>query len=201
MNFASKQTVRVSAQASAQRLDQLPSEALAGLTSDELNAVQNFVIPADSTNTPAPLPSINGSITGQVLADDNSTPIPGAAVSFKSNNIFYGRTYFTNSDLNGNFSFHSSLSNSGNTVAVPFNAFTLQATDLQTGLQSPVTLGNFLQGFIQAQQNVTFSNSGLVSGTVRRANQDVVSFGTVQISGGSLPQAAQTTIASDGVYS
>src|SRR5262249_56011303 len=65
----------------------------------------------------------------------------------------------------------------------------------------PATLGNFFPGFIQAQQNVTFSNSGLVSGTVRRANQDVVSFGTVQISGGTLPQAAQTSIATDGVYS
>src|SRR5215471_18141364 len=201
MHFASQQTVRVSAQASAQRLDQLPTEALAGLSSDELNAVQNFVIPADSTNTPAPLPPINGSITGQVLADDNSTPIPGASVSFKSNNVFYGRTYFAGSDSNGNFSFHSSLSNSGNTVAVPTDAFTLQATDFQTGLVSPTTLGSFLPGFIQAQQNITFSNSGLVSGTVRRANQDVVSFGTVQISGGTLPQAAFTTIASDGVYS
>lgn len=201
MHFGSQQTVRVSAQASAQRLDQLPAEALAGLSSDELNAVQNFVVPVNGANTPAPLPTINGSISGQVLADDNSTPIPGASVSFKSNNLFYGRTYFANSDANGNFSFQSSLSNSGNTLAVPIDAFTLQATDLQTGLQSPMTLGNFLQGFIQAQQNVTFSNSGLVTGTVRRANQDVVSFGTVQISGEGLLQAATTNIASDGVYS
>jgi 5-hydroxyisourate hydrolase-like protein (transthyretin family) len=122
-------------------------------------------------------------------------------VSFKSNNAVYGRTYFTTSDGNGNFKFQSVLSNTGNTLAVPMDAFTLQAVDPQTGLQSPATLGTFLQGFTAAQQNVVFTNSGLVTGTVRRANQDVVSSGTVQISGSGLQQTGQINIASDGIYS
>jgi hypothetical protein len=201
MHFTSQQTVRLSAQASAQRLDQLPPEALAGLSSDELSEIRNFVIPTNGVSTLSPLPTISGAITGQVLADDNTTPIPQASVTFKSSNPFYGRTYFTNSDNGGNFAFKASLSNSGNTLAVPADAFTLQAVDQQTGLQSPTTLGNFLAGFTQAQQNIVFSNSGLVSGTVRRANQDVVSFGSVQISGGGLNQTAFVNIATDGTYS
>lgn len=201
MHFTSQQTVRASAQASADRLDQLPPEALAGLSSDELAAIQNFIVPGNGVSLLTSLPAINGSVTGKVLADDNVTPISGVTVSFKSNNAFYGRTYFVNSDASGNFSFQPSLSNSGNTLAVPIDAFMLQATDFQTGLQSPSTLGSFPAGFIQAQQNVTFSNSGLVTGTVKRANGDVASFGTVQISGGTLSQPASTNIAIDGTFS
>ena len=200
LHFASQQTVRASAQASAQRLEQLPPEALAELSADELNEIQNFVVPAAGSNIPAPLPGIDGSLTGTVLADDNVTPIPGAVVSFHSNNLFYSRTYFTNSDANGNFSFNPTLNISGTSVAIPLDAFMLQATDAQTGLQSPATLGGFQPGFVTAVQNVVFSNSGLVTGTVRRANGDVVSFGTVRITGGVLTQAAAVPIASDGTY-
>lgn len=201
MHFASQQTGRVPAQSSAQRLDQLPPEALAGLSSAELSEIQNFVIPANGASVLAPLPAINGSVTGKVLAEDNITPIAGATVSFHSNNVFYGRTFFVNSATNGGFSFVSALNNSGTSVAIPLDAFTLQATDNLTGLQSPATLGGFQPGFVTAAQNVTFSNSGLVTGTVKRDNGDVVSFGTVRISGIGLSQAATVSIASDGTYS
>jgi hypothetical protein len=201
LHFTAQQTSRNSALASAQRLDQLPPEALTGLSSAELAAIQNFVAPADGVSTLSPLPGITGTITGRVLADDSVTPIPGASVQFQSNNAFYGRTYFTNADATGNFSFASTLGTNGNTLAVPFDAFTLLATNRQTGLISPATVGSFPLGLLNAIQNVVFTNSGLVTGTVRRANQDVVSFGTVRISGGALLQAATTNIAPDGTYS
>jgi hypothetical protein len=201
MHFSSQQTVRLAAISSSQRLDQLPPEVLVNLSSDELNAIQNFVIPANGVSTLTALPTINGSVSGQVVADDNTTPVPGASVSFKSNNAFYGRTYFTTADGGGNFGFQSTIGTSGNTLAVPIDNFTLQATDLQTGLQSPSTLGSFPSGLLLVQQNVVFTNSGLVTGTVRRANNDVASSGTVQISGSGLPQPAVTSIASDGTYS
>src|SRR5262249_1450029 len=145
-------------------------------------------------------PPINGSVSGQVLGGDSVTPIPGATVSFQSNNTFYGRTYTLFADATGNFTLLSILSNNGNTVPVPLDSFTLRATDNQTGLVSPATLGSFPPGLILAIQNVVFTNSGLVTGTVRRANGDVVSFGTVQISGGDLPHPATTSIATDGNY-
>ena len=201
LHFATQQTSRASASASAQRLVQLPPESLAGLSADEMTEVQNFVVPAGGASTVPPLPTINGTVSGQVVADDSTTPIGNASVAFKSSNAFYSRTYFVNSDGGGNFVVTSSLSNSGNTLAVPLDAFTLQATDRQTGLVSPSTIGAFQPGLLIATQNVTFSNSGLVTGTVRRANQDVVSFGTVQISGGGLFQVVTTSIASDGTYS
>ncbi len=201
LHFTSQQTVRASAQASAQRLDQLPPEAVAGLSAAELSAIQNFVVPTNGVSALGPLPSIGGNISGHVLADDAVTPLPGTTVSFQSNNLFYGRTYFATSDGNAFFSFSPTQNNSGSTLAVPIDAFMLQATDPQTGLQSPATLGGFQTGFVTAIQNVVFTNSGLVSGTVKRANGDVVSFGTIQISGGTLARAATTNIAADGTYS
>jgi hypothetical protein len=201
MHFTAQQTSRTAALASAQRLDQLPPEALTGMSAAELASVQNFVVPLDGVGTLAPLPGITGAITGQVLADDTTTPIPGATVQFQSNNPFYGRTYVTTADAGGNFSFASTLGLNGNTLAIPFDGFTLVATDQQTSLVSPVTLGTFPTGLLSTIQNVVFSNSGLVTGTVRRSNADVVSFGTVNISGGALLQAAFANIASDGTYS
>jgi Carboxypeptidase regulatory-like domain/Bacterial TSP3 repeat/Bacterial Ig-like domain (group 2) len=201
MHFTAQQTSRTSALASGQRLDQLPPEALAGLSATELQSIQNFVVPANGISTLTPLPGITGSITGQVLADDSVTPIPGAGVQFQSNNAFYGRIYSTNADANGNFSFAATQNTNGNTLAVPFDAFTLVATDQQTGVVSPSTIGNFQSGLLNAIQNVVFTNSGLVTGTVRRSNGDVVSFGTVGISGGNLSQTATANIASDGTYS
>jgi Carboxypeptidase regulatory-like domain/Bacterial TSP3 repeat len=201
MHFAAQQTSRTSAVASAQRLDQLPPEALAGLSSAELASIKNFVAPLDGVSALAPLLGITGTITGQVLADDNVTTIPGASLQFQSNSPFYGRTYFTNADANGGFSFASTLGTSGNTLAVPFDAFTLLAIDQQTGVTSPATVGTFPAGLLHAIQNVVFTNSGLVTGTVRRANGDVVSFGSVRISGGGLLQTASTNIAPDGTYS
>jgi Carboxypeptidase regulatory-like domain/Bacterial TSP3 repeat/Bacterial Ig-like domain (group 2) len=201
LHFAAQQTSRVAAQASAQRLDLLPPEALAGLSASELGAIQNFVVPPGGTSTLASLPAISGNISGQVLADDNVTPITSATVSFKSNNAFYGRTYSSNTDQTGKFGFASTINNSGGTLAVPVDAFTLIATDNQTGVISPATIGNFPAGLITVTQNVVFTNSGLVTGTVKRDNGDVVSFGSVTISGGGLTQTASTGIASDGSYS
>jgi hypothetical protein len=158
MHFAAQQTSRTSALASAQRLDQLPPEALAGLSSAELASIQNFVTPSDGVSTLSPLPGITGIITGQVLADDSVTPIPGASVRFQSNNPFYGRTYFTTANASGGFSFSSTLGTNGNTLAVPFDAFTLVAIDQQTGLTSPATIGNFPTGLLNTIQNVVFTD-------------------------------------------
>ncbi|MGZ4875462.1 MAG: beta strand repeat-containing protein, partial [Candidatus Angelobacter sp.] len=201
LHFATQQTSRVAAQSSAQRLDLLPPEALAGLSTSELAAIQNFAVPPDGTSALASLPAITGNISGQVLADDNVTPITAATVNFKSNNVFYGRTYSANADRTGKFSFSSTINNSGSTLAVPVDAFTLIATDNQTGVISPATIGNFPAGLLTTTQNVVFTNSGLVTGIVKRDNGDVVSFGTVTIGGGTLTQTASTAIASDGTYS
>src|SRR5438270_223086 len=75
MHFATQQTSRVASQFSAQRLDQLPPEALAGLSADELSAIQNFAVPANSASTLAALPPINGSISGTNLTQAATVPI------------------------------------------------------------------------------------------------------------------------------
>src|SRR5262249_7350525 len=56
LHFGVQQTSRAAAQAAAGRLVQLPPEALAGLTPDELSAVRNFAAPIDGVSALEPLP-------------------------------------------------------------------------------------------------------------------------------------------------
>src|SRR5262249_26583953 len=57
-HVAVQQVGRPGAQASAERLEQLPPEALAGLSADEVATVQNFALPQDGVSPLAPLPSL-----------------------------------------------------------------------------------------------------------------------------------------------
>ena len=70
MHFAVQETSRSAAQAAAERLLQLPPEALAGLSTDELAQVGNFAAPGDGVSALAPLAPLTGSITGRALASD-----------------------------------------------------------------------------------------------------------------------------------
>ncbi|HMD96237.1 MAG TPA: carboxypeptidase regulatory-like domain-containing protein [Terriglobia bacterium] len=177
MHFGVQQVSRAAAAASAARLVQLPPEALAGLTAAELSEIQNFAIPAGGVSALAALPALNGTVNGQTLAADNSTAVPNSQVRFKSNNNFFGRTQFATSDANGNFSFASTFNNYGGSVAIPLDAFTLSATDSTTGAQSPQATGSFAQGQTTATQNVMFTNTGLITGTVQRDTGAAVTTG------------------------
>jgi plastocyanin len=200
MHFTSEQTARVGAQSSAARLVQLPPEALTGLTAAELSQIRNFAVPANGLSTVEPLPAPNGIVDGAVLAVDNTSRIPGAHVTFKSANSLFGRTYLFSADGNGAFRLASTFNDFGGSVAVPQSAFTLRATHPQTNLQSPPTPGDFQPGLVNATQNVVFTNSGILSGVVRRSEDTVASSGTVQVSGGALSAPATFGIAGDGSY-
>src|SRR5207302_3770925 len=87
MHFGAQQVSRVSAAASADRLDQLSPEALAGLSPDEITEIRNFAVPSTGVSALASLPALNGSVTGRVLAGDGTTTIPNATVRFHSNSL------------------------------------------------------------------------------------------------------------------
>ena len=134
LHFVTQQVTDEAAQVSAQRLLQMPPEALVGLTAADVSAVQNFPLPQNAVSTLTALPAVIGSVSGRVLAGDGVTPVPSAAVTVHSNNPYYGRTYPVTADGNGNFSLVSSLSNNAGTVAFAVDSFTLQATDSSTGV-------------------------------------------------------------------
>ena len=108
MHLMSAEADRDRATAAAQRLVQGPPEAMAGLGSDETDALVNFRAPA----VPLPLlPALDGKVTGRVFAGDGTTAIPSASVVFRSQSPYYGRPLATISEnsinpvTGGTFSF------------------------------------------------------------------------------------------------
>src|SRR5262249_8275146 len=133
MHFGVQQYKRAAAQASLTRLEQLPSEALESLSPSEIAAIQNFAVPADLTRPGPPPPAMGGTITGRVLEEDG-TPVPSSfnqLVRYRSNVIYFGRTYAVAMNTVGVFTF-------GPNATVPLDTFTLQATHPVTSIISPV---------------------------------------------------------------
>ncbi|MCU1382031.1 MAG: LamG domain protein jellyroll fold domain protein [Acidobacteria bacterium] len=175
MHFVAQQYSRAALQASVDRLAQLPAEALASLSPAEIGAIQNFAIPADGTSTLPPLPPLGGSITGRVFEGDQSTPVPQTfqqGIRYRSQVIFFGRTYAAAMNATGVFTF-------GPSISVPLGAFTIEAFHPFTSLKSAVTTASFAAGATTAVANVVFSNTGILKGTVRRTSGAVAANATV----------------------
>src|SRR5439155_18426096 len=195
MHFGVEQLSRAAAQAAAQRLVQMPPEALIGLSPTEIAEIQNFAVPANGTSTLTPLPALTGSVTGQSLAADNSTPVP-ARVTFQSSNVLFGRKIDTYTDNNGNFSFISTFNNYGSSTAIPVDNFTLNASANSIYVIAPLVSGKF--GFAQttATQNIVFSNTGVLKGTVRTYTGTPAPGGTVSVQGDTV--GTTVSLANDG---
>lgn len=200
LHFLSQETQRVNALAAAQRLVQLPPEAIAGIVPQDLASIQNFAVPANGVSGLSPLESLNGQISGLVLAADNTTPVPNATVTFQSSDPIFGRMRFGFSDNTGAYKFISQFNNQGTSLPIPATGFTVQATDPITGAQSPDTLGGFSVGGLVAQQNIIFTDSGVLSGTVRKSTGEAITAGTVQILSNLLPQAITVRVGTNGMY-
>jgi hypothetical protein len=175
----------------------LSPEALAGLSPDEITEIRNFAVPSTGVSVLSPLPALTGNVTGRVLAGDGTTTIPNATVRFHSNSLFYGRTLQVNSAADGTYNFATSFDNFGNSFAIPLDAFTVQAIHPFTGIQSPAATGAFSAGQTTAVQDVTFTNTGVVHGFVRRHTGVAVNNGSVELFGGSFNF---TSINPDGSY-
>jgi hypothetical protein len=132
LHYVTQETSQAGAKAAAERLVQLPPEALTGLSADEIAAIRNFAVPANGASTVPPLESLAGTVTGQVLEGDGSTPVKTASVFFKSSNPLYGRTYKATADQNGRFTFPGSITGVNGPVPIPENDFTLFARHPQT---------------------------------------------------------------------
>ena len=133
MHFVSQESFRNSAEAAADRLRQLPPEALVGLGLDEIVAVANFNVPADGVSTVEALPPLDGNVFGRLLAHDGVTGVgfntgaPALPVRFNSDHILYRRIRTVNPGSDGRFSLKSSLGSTTN-VVIPRVGFTISST-------------------------------------------------------------------------
>ena len=186
LHFVSQQTTREAAGESANRLVQLPPEAIAGLSPAERSQVLNFDVPGDGSSLLAALPRLDGRIEGTVFEGDGVSIVRSARVFFRSTNPIFGRTYFTHSNLDGNFALQSVPGGAGTGLAIPRSLFTLDSNHPLTSVAAPTAVGGFGSEPLTTQ-DVVFGDSGLVFGEITNADGFVVSSGSVTISRGRLP--------------
>ena len=187
MHFVSQHPTRAGAFAAAQRLAQLPPEALAGLSADERASIVNWVVPADGVSSVQPLPARTGSVTGRSITGDGQTGAALSKVTLTSSNHPYFAAKTATADANGQFTFAN----------VAIDAFDLQATDALTSVASPTVSGSFAGGQTTAARDVVFSNTGVVRGLVRRLGAPVAG-APVSLAGAAFTATVST--GADGRY-
>jgi len=214
LHFISQENLNESGNAAAARLEQLPPEALAGLTPIDLSSIENFAIPLGGVSTVAPLPAITNEVAGMVYGSDDLTTIPYASVFVQSTDPIYARTYQAQSDTNGAYSFQGTLGG----LAIPTDNFNVYAfhpvtttpvtvncaqagTEINGGcaIVSPTFNGVFSAGATVASQDVIFNNTGIVTGTVSRGPSVLNVSGTVTLTGG-LMNPVTVPVQPDGTY-
>lgn len=174
LNFLVQQTTRDAATASAQRLAQLPPEALSGLSSEERLMVINFAVPADGVSTVAPLPPMDGSVTGTIrdyAGQLPTTPNNGSGISLKSSLPYYPQELTRSADSStGIFSFVSNNYEGSSRRLIPRAPFILKGSFYNnsfTVISDPVA-GTFADGETTAQQDITFATSATIVATLTR---------------------------------
>ncbi|MBI3472811.1 MAG: carboxypeptidase regulatory-like domain-containing protein, partial [Candidatus Solibacter usitatus] len=136
LHFAAPHADAAAARTSAERLVQLPPEALAGLSAEELSWIRNFSAPLDGVSPVPPLPATNARVMGYVFAYDGATPVPHAYVTFKSRSPYLNRTLATYTDERGFFVF-------GMDAVVPADDYDLAVTHPDTD-QVTQAVGTFV---------------------------------------------------------
>lgn len=193
MHFVSQQTSRESAFSSVQRLDLLPPESLEGLSSEEISQIINFSLPSDGLSAVPELPELLNTVEGSVFEFDN-VAIENAEVTFNSDSSLFNRTYKSITDENGHFNF-TGRSQGKDSIAIPAGSFSMRATHPQSGadVDQQFTDSN-------GMSNLVFDSTGTISGSVRRFDGVVASFGKVELIGEKLADTLTAAIPEDGQY-
>jgi len=208
MHFVVPHASREAAQACAERLVQIPPEALSGLSLAEMAIVKNFSLPADGGSSLEPLPPLTGEVTGHVLAGDGVTSAGSTTVYFNSDNIYFSRTYTDGTYSDGAFDFITDDSNSSYGRRIPIDGFTLWArASVSSGssyrvnpdVDSPVVSEDFAPGSTTNSVDIVFSNTGILRGVVRQSTGDPVANALVYAKSDSF-WSYQYNTAADGTY-
>jgi hypothetical protein len=174
MSFLVQQTSVTAAKASAERLVQLPPEALSGLSSQEVAMIANFTMPANGTSTLAPLPSVTGTVTGAFKTYDSlsSNFVSDNPVFLQSSSPYFTRTYKANANSNGVFTFNGTPSGDASAMTIPLTGFTLYGiiNNSAYSITSPSVSGTFTDGVSTATQDIVFSNTGRIKAKVLYAD-------------------------------
>ena len=199
VHFGIQQISQGAARASAERLVQLPPEAIDGLAPDEIAAVANFTMPENGISALGPLPSVRGTVTGRVLEGDASTTVAAATVSFQSSHPLFPRTLTATSAASGAFTLTgaATLGQAGG-VPVPASGFALAARHPMTSASSPTVSGAFAEGQSTATADVVFSNAAVLYGSIRLHGVPVTA-GTVTLLAGA-SQVASVGVDALGVF-
>ncbi len=200
LHFVVQGISQAGAQKGAERLVQMPPEALSGLSGEELTAIVNFVMPADGSSTLASLPPLTGEITGQVLASDGLTPAPaGTPVTIVSDQPIFAKSFQTTTDASGIFRFSSDLLSASPSIGIPLTGFTLTARIARgAAFDSPPVVGSFGIGTSSTARNIAFSNSGILAGTVQSSSGQPLAGVSVRVMSGAYNASATTP--QDGSY-
>ena len=193
LRFLVQMPSRSSAQASAERLAQLPPEALVGLSAEERGQIVNFAVPADGVGTVAPLPALNGEISVQLKGWDGAvqaTNIAGLPLSQFPHVTFVSSIpqYPFPITLTGNSSGMIRIAGVNSATprvnaAIPVAPFTLQNAFYQPygffpAASTAVTSGTFTAGSSAAAAEILFTETGsaavTVTKTTTRADGSVV---------------------------
>ncbi len=180
MHFTLNQMNRFAGREAAMRLSGLPPEAIDDLTTDERQAIANFVVPEISAL--AALPNLDaGRLDGRVFSGDGVTAIAGADVRFKSKHPLFGRVRNRTTNSAGYFEFHSTLDGTASNYVIPVHGFDLSASYAQTGAASALTPGDFDAGTTSETQDLIFVGQGDVRGLVKRHNDALVASAAVNL--------------------
>ncbi len=169
---------RARAQAAAERLVQLPPEALVGLTPEEGALVRNFVVPPGLASVVAALPANDGVVDGRVLAGDGQTPAGARTVVFRSRSPYFGRPVSVAS--NGATGAYQVQGTPASSLLVPRTAFDLSSSTLVFGTRIASASGDFAldgngQPAASATVDVVYQGTGVFDVSVSRADSSPIS--------------------------
>ena len=199
MHFGVQQVSRAAAELSAERLSQLPPEALSGLNPEELAQIRNFNVPADGVGTVEPLPALDGKVSLRVLASDGATPVRFADVRFQSKHPLYPRALRAFSDEAGRLTFQSEITNDW-TTTVPVYGYNAR-TEYGSASVAASLDGDFAAGEKETTADLVFAETGIVRGTLRRHTGEAVTEGTANLYRDNDPNpVAQGSVGADGGF-
>lgn len=144
MHFVVQQVNRDGARAAAQRLVQMPPEAIADLTDQERAAIINFAVPVDGESLVDPLPSLVSRIDGVVYEGDARTPVGNTYVTVQSSHPLFNRRWGMRKD-------RSHVCRMAGTQVESL----LSVRVLDEDIADPPPVGSyFLQGRLQAEGSI-----------------------------------------------
>lgn len=207
------------AKTAAERLEQLPPEALAGLSQDELLAIRNFAVPLDGSSPLTAMPPLTGNVTVNlqdtfgsqltgVTNPSSALPVTLQSTSPIFNRIFTGYADSTTGQVvfkssNNTYAFQDVPLLLGPYTVTAKRKFNPSCTYYGGCSERPTVdasaSGDFTPGSTQTVNTLTFTNSGNISGFIRKSTGEALANTSVELNYYS--NILTTSSASDGSYS